>query len=270
MLGNVLCLETPFVEINSFCDFIWQEFTCVEYQKGYTTISIVPTDSKQEFYSVYRNGTIANEWGKELKDVPYLLLSKVLENIVSGHAINQIDKNRYITLHSAALSKNNSGILILGESGNGKSTMTLEMVANHNWNYLSDEVGLLDPQHIIYPFLKTISCKQLGLVRLDEAWPVRHFGDDHQITVPREKHGIPVPLKAIIFVKYSPESQSCLEPVKKSDALLRLLNAQIGRAHFTATVEQMAAVVKNIDSYILRHNDCAKAAGMIDKLMKEI
>jgi hypothetical protein len=36
--------------------------------------------------------------------------------------------------------------------------------------------------------------------------------------------------RSVFFVKYSPENQPCLEPVKKSTAYLRLMNAQIGRA----------------------------------------
>jgi hypothetical protein len=249
-------------------DFIWKEFACLDLKK-HVLISVRPHTNISDKYSIFLNQSFAYDGGKKLDAVHASFLSKAVENVVSGYAINQIDKKDFITLHSGALSKNNNGILLLGDSGNGKSTLTLEMTANHDWLYLTDEVGLIDPELMIHPFLKTVSCKKTGIVKIDEHWETRSFGIDHQVAVPREKHGKPVPLKAIFFVKYSPEAKPGIIPIKKSDALMRLMNAQIGRAKYIATIEQMAEVVKKADSYLLQHNDCITAANLIDNLIGE-
>ncbi|NTU69999.1 hypothetical protein HGB13_04245 [bacterium] len=262
----MLSLETPLSNINVFFNFIWQEYICAKISY-HTLIRVIPKNNLTDKYSIYRNGKIAYDWGQKLDSVPYSHLSKALENVVSGHAFNQIDKKDFITLHSGALSKSNNGILLLGDSGNGKSTLTLELTANHDWLYLSDEVGLINPNLMIHPFLKTVSCKKTGIVKINDNWETRSFGIDTQVAVPREKHGKPVPLQLIFFVKYSPDAKPEIVPIKKSDALIRLMNAQIGRAKYVATIEQMAEVVKKADAFLLHHNDCTKAAELIDNLI---
>ncbi len=267
--NTLIRLETPLAELNRFCDYMWQEFTCpAPADTAPALIKVQPCVDQPDCFSIWKQGKIAFDWGRELRSVPSALLSKALENIVSGHAVNQIDKSELITLHSGALSKNGKGILLLGESGHGKSTLTLELTANHGWDYLTDEVGLLDSRQIIHPFLKTVSCKRLGVVSLDPSWPVRSFGADHQIAVPKERHGEPAPLRTVFFVRYAPDRQPALEPVKKSEALFRLMNAQIGRAKSVATLEQMAEVVKRADSFQLVHNDAAAAARLLTGRME--
>lgn len=265
---TLIRLETPLAEVNRFCDYMWQEFTCpAPAHATPAQIKVLPCADQPGCFAIWKQGKIAFDWGHELHAVPSAVLTKALENIVSGHAINQIDKSELITLHSGALSRNGKGILLLGESGHGKSTLTLELTANHDWDYLTDEVGLLDSRQIIHPFLKTVSCKQLGIVRLDPSWPVRSFGADHQIAVPKAIHGGPAPLHAIFFVRYSPDKEPSIEPVKKSAALLRLMNAQIGRAKSVATIEQMAEVVKKADAFEIMHNNAAAAARLLTERM---
>ncbi len=262
-----LCLETPAKEIKVFCDYMWQEFPCSNTLGIEMVIRVKSCAERVDYYTVYKGDTIVVDWGEELREVPHTIITKALENIVSGYAINQIDKKNMITLHSGAVSRQGKGILILGESGNGKSTLTLELVANHNWLYLTDEVGLLDNFNVIHPFLKTVSYKRECVVTIDPTWEVRQFGIDYQVAIPKEKHGCPVLLKAVFFVKYSPGAEPCITPIKKSESLVRLMNSQIGRAKSVATVEQMAEVVKAVNSYQIFHNNASEAARLITELI---
>ena len=263
-------LETPLPEVNRFCDYMWQEFLHKGKQEFFAEIQVEQSEQKPDCFSIYKEGKIAFDWGRELDAVPYSVLTKALENIVSGYAINQIDKKEMLTLHSGAVSRQGKGILIFGESGNGKSTLTLELVANHNWLYLTDEVGLLDNKNIIHPFLKTVSYKKECVVKLNPAWEVRQFGIDYQVAVPKAKHGSKVPLTAIFFVKYLPETEPIITPIKKSESLMRLMNSQIGRAKYVATVEQMAEVVKKVNSYQINHNDVTQAARLVTDLVNTL
>jgi len=259
ILNTNICLETPSREINDFCDYIWQNFFSSDHGNNAELIKIIPSSTKHNCFSVYIDGTLAISFGKPLTEVPSRVISKALENVINGQAINKINKKNLITLHSGVVSKNDKAILILGESGNGKSTFTLELVANHGWAYLTDEVGLLDSHHVVHPFLKTVSFTP-SIVKLDAHWTFRELGSDHQTAVPPDKHGQPAPLKAIVVIKYAPDNNVTIETLKKSDSLVRLFNSQIGRAKSVASVEQIANVVKNVPSYRLFHNNVSEAA----------
>jgi len=268
ILGAKVSLETSLKEINDYCDYMLQEFLSERVLTDASLIQVKHNPEKRNHFSIYKNGSIAIDWGHELISVPYDVLSKALENVVSGHAINQVDKKDVITLHSGVISKNNKGILILGESGDGKSTFTLEMIANHDWLYLTDEVGLLDKNYNLLPFLKTVSY-QPGIVKLNGDWISKQFGVEHQVAVPKEKQGKAIPLRAVFFVKYSPDAKPQIKLIKKSDSLTRLLNAQIGRAKSVATIEQMSSVVKRVNSYQIFHNNAGDAARQVTDLMEK-
>jgi hypothetical protein len=267
ILNIEICLETPLQEINDYCDYMWKAFFRNHPTAKAELIQVVRSTNKENYFSIYNNGSIAIDWGRSLSEVPYRVLTKALENVVNGYAINKIDKKDKMTLHAGAVSKNQKAILILGESGNGKSTFTLELVANHGWRYLTDEVGLVDADHIVHPFLKTVSFTP-GLVNLSDTWTSKHFGIDHQLSIPAVKHGTPAPLKTIIFIKYSPEKELLLAPIKKSDSLVRLFRSQIGRAKSVASVKQIADVVKNVHSYQLYHKNAFEAARLVTALVE--
>lgn len=268
--GFFVSLETPLPEVNDFCDYMWQEFLSVRRDVPYAEIRLEQSKQDPNSFSIYKEGRLAYDWGHELDAVPYQVLTKALENIVSGHAINQLDKTELISLHAGAVSVGGKGILILGESGNGKSTLTLELVVNQACKYLTDEVGLVAPDLQIHPFLKTVSYKRECVVQMKEQWEMRKFGIDHQVAVPAVRHGAEVPLEAVFYVKYAPENKPELVPMKKTESLVRLMNSQIGRAKSVASVEQMAELVKSADSYQINHNDVTKAASLVTELVNSL
>jgi len=270
ILKTDIVLTSPEKELNNFFDFMLQEFCSYKFLSKADEISVIENLGVKGLYTIYKNNNVACNCGIELVDIPYLLLSKALENIVLGHAINLIDKKELITLHSGAATRNNKGILILGDSGFGKSTLTLELVANHNWLYLTDEVGLVDSRLMIHPFLKTVSCKQHCIVNIDKIWEKRFFGLDCQVSVPSSKHGHAAPLHAVIFVKYGKNYKLSIEPLRRADVIVRLMEAQIGRAKYTATIEQIAEIVKNINCYQIFHHNATDAASLITDLMDTI
>nr|WP_144921675.1 hypothetical protein [Paenibacillus bovis] len=49
----------------------------------------------------------------------------------------------YLLLHGNLIKKNNKTILILGESGYGKSTLTASMIYYKGWELLSDDIGVV-------------------------------------------------------------------------------------------------------------------------------
>ncbi len=69
----------------------------------------------------------------------------------------------YLLFHAAAVSKDNQGIIILGSSGQGKSTLTLELI-QQGFSFFTDEITCLNRKnYFIYPFPRTIGMKENGL-----------------------------------------------------------------------------------------------------------
>ncbi len=204
---------------------------------------------------------------KIIGTIPYYKQTSGLIKFILNETLIVEIYNRNIQLfHSAAVCNNNIGILLVGESGDGKSILTLEMVTNYKWLYLTDEFGLLDNSNNIIPFIKPLSYKE-DIVKHNKKWVTKKFGTITQVLIPSKKQGKQTPLKAIFFVKYTPDTTPTILPIKKSESLMRLLNSQIGRAKSVATIEQMAEVVKKINSYQIFHNDVTKAARLVTDLV---
>ena len=52
------------------------------------------------------------------------------------------DKN-FLVLHASCITKKNHGILILGKKHSGKTTLSLEMIANYNYHLVTDDLSFL-------------------------------------------------------------------------------------------------------------------------------
>lgn len=84
--------------------------------------------------------------------LPGLVSSRLLETV--GNEVEDHD-----LFHGAALSRGGAGLILAGESGLGKSTLTLRLLAR-GWRYLSDEVAALERKGgRLVPFPKAIEVR---------------------------------------------------------------------------------------------------------------
>jgi hypothetical protein len=227
----------------------------------------LPSPDRNKCYSIYHDGRIAVDYGRELRHEKHSEITKVLENIVLGFSIIRAARSGlFAPFHSGAVGKNGKGALIVGKENEGKSTLTLELISNHGCSYFSDEVGLFDANDTMCPFPKTISYTP-GIIRHDEAWATRRFEKEHHVAVPKERHGERADLGVIIFVQYREDINPELRPMERGDALVRLLNSNIGMASSHGTVERVAGFVNAAESYELRHSDAGRAAQMVVNLL---
>jgi len=90
-----------------------------------------------------------------------IVCARVLETF--GNDVDDHD-----LFHGAALSRNGRGLVLCGESGFGKSTLTLALLAR-GWKFLSDEVAAIDEKRpLLVPFPKALellpqSAERVGL-----------------------------------------------------------------------------------------------------------
>lgn len=73
-----------------------------------------------------------------------------------------------IRLHAGAVARDGRALVLVGESGKGKSTLTASLV-RRGWDYLSDEVAVIHPEtRMVLPFAKALdlddeACRLAGI-----------------------------------------------------------------------------------------------------------
>ncbi|MDR0920148.1 MAG: hypothetical protein LBM93_13035 [Oscillospiraceae bacterium] len=72
-----------------------------------------------------------------------------LTSLLRNHIIRHLIYNGYFVYHASAISErsNNNVIMILGESGSGKTTFALEAVKSNLYNFISEDKVVINPQN---------------------------------------------------------------------------------------------------------------------------
>jgi hypothetical protein len=136
-------------------------------------------------------------------------------------------------LHASGIVCNNEAVLFSAAAGSGKTTISALLKA-HGYGYLSDDFIAVDMQGNAYPFPAAISVKEGAVDVLSEFFPELKTTGTEQTFIGKTVHYLPVfnlgensrqgtPVKAFVFVQYSPDKNFEFEPVEKSRALQILL-----------------------------------------------
>ena len=147
-------------------------------------------------------------------------------------------------LHGGAVAKNGEGSLFLGESGSGKSSLTLAML-ERGYQYYTDDLVIIDPKKAeLSPFPKPFSLKDPSLFpALQEKSPAWLGPNESRSPDRRKRTGrndklvwyihpadvrpdavgtASVPVTNIFFPIYDPQSEPHIEPLTSGQAMRRL------------------------------------------------
>ncbi len=117
--------------------------------------------------AIVRNGEIAASYGD-----PILLLTQLEWHTVTT-ALEATEA--YLPVHGAALTRDGATVLLLAESGGGKTTLTLGLMSR-GWQPLADDIVLIDAQTLaIQPFPRCFhvddSTRSLAMNEALVEWP---------------------------------------------------------------------------------------------------
>lgn len=163
--------------------------------------------------------------GSELADVVFYLEKDLI-------IATQLKSTGILFFHAAALTYKNQTVMMVGESGAGKSSMTWGLL-RHGFKYLSDELVPIDQDLKIYPFARAVNLK----CELPAPYGLpTNAVDLHRFNM------VPVPenqletsnvnqIDHLIFVKFNNQEQMpCITEISKGEAFLllfkNLLNAK--------------------------------------------
>ena len=150
----------------------------------------------------------------------------------------------YLQLHAATLSFEGQGVLLVGTSGVGKSTLAAGLVSR-GWTYLSDEFALIDPDTLrLHPFPKAM-CIKAGSFEVIERlnlplWRRRHYVKAIKGAVgyvrPRDfAPGVipsPCPIRLVVFPKYGDGEEPRFYPILSGRAAFAMSGHAFNRRVF--------------------------------------
>lgn len=188
-------------------------------------------------------------------------------NFLMGEVVYHLIENNqnYMAIHAALLSDEQGGILMPGESGNGKSSLSIWMTRN-GYFYHTDELVLIKPGSLqTRVFTRPFNIKSHGveaiasLVDIDRLEPPAERGDfitmiPHRALNPRFLLE-PPDISRILFPKFSREGPNSLQKLTPAAAGIELMKTNVIARNLPGHgFEQLLEIVKSVPAYKLNYN----------------
>ncbi|MER8753774.1 aldolase [Mesorhizobium sp. M1050] len=198
---------------------------------------------------------------------------------LKGQLLNEVlDHGVYeLALHAAGLFSNGRMVLLCGNPGAGKTTLTLALV-HAGFGFAADDVTLLDSRGhgVGLPFACAVKAGAWPLLAeycadLDDA-PVCRRPDRRRVrfAVPKASVSLalsPLPIGSVILLRRGHGSKACLEPVDPANALRGLLNGALapgGKLSGTA-FEVLTQLIGSAETYCLNYSKLDDAVQLISQ-----
>lgn len=179
-------------------------------------------------------------------------LPEILESLTCQITLALMEsRSDLIWIHGAAAERGETGVLLAGDSGRGKSTIVTEL-SRHGWRYLSDDVVPWDPvTGRLIPFPRT---PEVRLHPGEEVSPERLRSLPKSI-VNLEQRRIcdqSVPVAAVVFPVYTVGAETSLNRCSPSLAAAGLLHGCLDFVrHRQSAVERICCLAAQIPGYRL-------------------
>ena len=218
VLAGLSLLYTDFpVHESGFCDFHVRVDRVSGFRRYVQPQITFRLDGTEPFKPLPANHAFASlEWG--------------LNWCIAGHA------HHYLMLHAAVLERNGRAVILPGDPGAGKSTLTAALSLS-GFRLLSDELALIDRDdgHLV-PLARPVSLKNRSIEIVRDFSTKAVVGDaardTHKGTVAHLKptadsvarmHEKALP-GAIVFPRWKANAEACLRPRPKADTFMHAAN----------------------------------------------
>ncbi len=183
----------------------------------------------------------------------------------------------FLQLHAAALARDGMALLLVGDSGVGKSTLAAGLISR-GWEYLSDEFALIHPATLrVHPFPKALCVKEgsfdavtgLGLPLWRRGHYVKAFkgpvGYVRTADLGPRVATEPSPIRFVVFPRYAAGSEARLFPLARGSAAFLLAANAFNRNVFRErTVSILSRVVREARCVRLDTGDLRDTCDLIE------
>ena len=187
-------------------------------------------------------------------------LAVILMNEVLYHCI---DANREShALHAGAVTRGNSCIVLPGQSGTGKSTLTAWLAA-HGYQYLTDELIFLADDGTVTPVTRPISLKssldQFSWINLQDCHD-QIIAAENEMMIPHrllnQRFTPQKPLVThIVFPHYVEGAMMTLQPLSPAKSCFLLMQSHVNARNLEGLgVPVLAETVRHCRSYSLTYS----------------
>jgi len=185
----------------------------------------------------------------------------------------------FLQIHAATLARSGGGLMLVAESGLGKSTLAAALFAR-GWSYLSDEFALIDPDRLVLePFPKAL-CIKSGSFALVEGLglPIRrgrHYvkslkGEVGYVSpMARGPGGLAgsTPVRFVVFPRYVENAEPRLYPISRAQAAFHLAGHALNRHVFgVRTLSILGRIVRGARCYVLDAGSIGKTCDLLDRM----
>lgn len=129
----------------------------------------------------------------------------------------------FVTLHAAAVARDGELVLLAGESGAGKTTLTLALL-DAGWTYLSDDLAPVAVESgLVHPFPKPLGVKDAATFeRVRDAFTATSLGPPTgSFLVPATRWDVatePLAVRALLFPRFAPGASLEVERLSAAKA----------------------------------------------------
>ena len=194
----------------------------------------------------------------------------------------QIIKKRadYVQLHASTLTSPEGALLLPGDPGAGKTTLTAGLLTL-GWSYLCDEFALIHPQTLeIHPYPRALCIKEPSFSVIDRlGLPLCRKTPYHKPTKGRVAFlnpldvrpdivGAPSPIRWVVFPNYVAGATPALEPISRSQAAFQLLRQCFNfKAYRGRALEILTDVVRDAECFHLTSGEIHATCDLIQNLV---
>ncbi len=190
------------------------------------------------------------------QEVAEVLMQELTACLIDGN-------QQQAALHAAALARNGRAVIIPALSGSGKSTLAAWLLS-HGWDYLTDELTLLEPESGLVRGLPRPLVLKEGTSRLAREW----FPADTCTDFPRRQVWIDPPAVVeqalaawLVFPAYQSGQPFQTSPLSPAEAAFELLRTLVNARHLPGTgLPAMTALARRAPAFRLTYGALDEAA----------
>ncbi|MCG3139021.1 MAG: hypothetical protein HJJLKODD_02898 [Phycisphaerae bacterium] len=244
-------------------DALWLEVAALR-PKPWSRTQYIVRSSGREFFAGHETGSIIPE----------------LEFALNQQTI--LRNPQYLIYHSAAMEFEGQGVLLPADSGTGKTTLTTYLLAR-GWRYLSDELGVVDPQTwMLHPYPKAPCIKAEGLALIEQLGLTVYPHDGFRLRDKRQRFYISptqlgrqaiapaVPLRHIIFLGRGQVPGPYVEQFSTAESTMYLYRTSVNpMAHREQGLARAIDLVQHCNVWAMALGDHAATCPFLEALLAE-